>query len=56
MRFITRYIPAAMTAVFLMTVGVRALAAQATTGELTGRVTDAAGAVVPGVTVALRGQ
>ena len=43
-------------AVVLLSVGLAtSAAAQRTTGEIIGRVTDASGAVLPGVTVTLRG-
>ncbi len=50
-----RRLLAALAAVaVLSTLGASSAFAQATTGELTGRIADPAGAVVPGVTVTLR--
>jgi carboxypeptidase family protein len=44
------------TAVFLLIVGVAApAAAQQTTGQIVGKVTDESAAVLPGVTVTIRG-
>jgi hypothetical protein len=53
MSFVKRFVP---TFVLALVLGLLPISAhgQATTGELTGRVVDAAGAIVPGVTITLR--
>jgi hypothetical protein len=55
MSFVKQFVPAFIVAAVIGLVPVAAYG-QATSGELTGRVVDSAGAVVPGVTVSLRNQ
>jgi hypothetical protein len=55
MRYMRR-LAVAVAALALLTAAPRAASAQATTGELTGRIVDASGDVVPGVTVTLRSE
>ena len=54
MRFIKPFVTGCVLALLTIASAQR-LYAQATTGELTGRVTDAANAVIPGVTITVRG-
>lgn len=54
MSFVKQFVPALCAAGLLLAGAPRAVLAQAVTGELTGRVTDSAGAVIPGVTVTVR--
>jgi hypothetical protein len=54
MSFVKQIGTAVMLTVVLLGTGPRAASGQATSGELTGRITDPAGAVIPGVTVTLR--
>ena len=53
MSFVKQFVTVLFAAALLLSSAPRAYG-QATTGELTGRVTDAASAVIPGVTVTLR--
>ncbi len=54
MAFFRQVVTLGCAVALLLCSGARTLHAQATSGELTGRVTDAAGAVVPGVTVTIQ--
>jgi hypothetical protein len=55
MTFVKQFVTVACAVLLLISFGTKLVHAQATTGELTGRVSDAAGAVIPGVTVTVRG-
>ncbi len=54
MSFVRQFVTAVCAVALLLVSSPTTAYAQATTGELTGRVTDGVGAVVPGVTVTLR--